>query len=224
MMMGHVTSNETWASFDLNTTSGQIFIQEDWFYDWNLWPGVTAGWTYPQKKSIHTRINNQIWGAWSNRIKLGVGGTSDFARRFAGKPLPVNFDVRWDIKLPAHWRVKIWKMPTGAGPTNLHRSFVDHDNHIIELNTADIAPRGAGNSAGVGTTNFITSPHEYGHTLGSPTSFPGDEYGPGATHLADTKSMMNIGQQLRRRHLADIIRVMNKLIPGTTFNANTMVS
>jgi hypothetical protein len=222
--VGHVTSKEVWASFDLDTTEGRVFIQEDWFYNWNLWPGVTTGWTYPEKKATHSRIDNQIWGAWSNRIKLGVTGTSDFAKRFKGKKIPVNFDVRWDIKPPSHWTVTVWKMPPGATPTGTHRSFVDHANHKIELNTADIAPRGAGNDAGASTSKFITSPHEYGHTLGPPTSFPGDEYTTGATNLADTNSMMNIGQQLRRRHLVEIIKVLNKLIPGTTFNANGLVA
>jgi hypothetical protein len=220
--MGHLTANEPWATIDLDTTEGRVFVQEDWYYKWNLWTGVSQPWTYQEKHAVHTLIDKQIWGTWSNRVRLGVTGTSAFAKKFLHSGVPMNFDARWDLKLPTNWTVTVWKMPPGASATGLHRSFVQHANRTIELNTADLRPRGAGNAAGQSTANFVTSPHEYGHTLGSPGSFPKDEYNAGNAGLADTGSLMNIGRQLRRHHIVEIIKSLNGLMPGTTFNANSL--
>ena len=121
-----------------------------------------------------------------------------------------------------HWTVTVWKMPPGVGATSLHRSFVRHQSRQIELNTADLIPRGAGNSAGNSTKNFLTAPHEYGHTIGPTGQNLGDEYGPLSTHLGDTDSMMNIGRDIRRRHLEQVVVALNRMAPGATFNANRL--
>lgn len=220
--MGHLVSNEGWATIDLNTDTGQVFIQEDWRYNWNLWPGVTAAWTHTQKAATHRRIDRQVWGLWSNRIRLGVSGNSDIARRLMAGGARVNFDVRWSLRPTAHWTVTVWKMPPSAGATSLHRSFVQHQSRRIELNTADLLPRGAGNSAGASTANFLTAPHEYGHTIGPTGNNLGDEYGALSTHLGDTHSMMNIGRDIRRRHMDQVVAALNRMAPGTTFNANRL--
>jgi hypothetical protein len=39
-----------------------------------------------------------VWDVWSNRASFRVAGTSDFAHRFAGRLLPVNFDIQWGIQ------------------------------------------------------------------------------------------------------------------------------
>jgi hypothetical protein len=219
--MGHVVSNEGWATIDVDTANGRVFIQEDWYYHWRLWTGVTTPWTLAEKRALHSQIDRQIWGTWSNRIRLGVTGHSAFAQRFRAG-VGVNFDMRWDIKLPAHWQVTVWKVPAGSTPTNPHRSFVNHATRRIELNTADIAPRGAGNAGGSTTTGFRTAPHEYGHTIGPTGSHLRDEYGAGHPHLRDNSSIMNIGRDLRRRHLTEVINALNRMMPGTTFNTNTL--
>jgi hypothetical protein len=221
--LGHVTSNETWATVDLNTSNGQVFIQEDWFYNWNLWPGVTTGWTYPEKRATHNRIDRAIWGVWSNNVRLGVSGTSAFAKQFRNTGVPVNFDIRWDIKLPAHWQVKVWKMAPGTDPAFPHRSFVDPPRNIIELNTADLRPNSAGNAAGANTTKFVTPPHEFGHTIGPGGIVLQDEYNAGHPNLGDSQSIMNIGNKIRRRHLVDVVKILNRLMPGTTFDATRML-
>jgi oligoendopeptidase F len=80
----------------------------------------------------------------------------------------------------------------------------------IELNTADLAPRGAMNEAGQATANFRTAPHEFGHAIlsGSATAHP-DEYVNKSHNVADTSSIMNIGRELRKRHLAAVVTELN---------------
>jgi hypothetical protein len=99
---------------------------------------------------------------------------------------------------------------------------VDAARKVIELNTADLAPRGAGNAAGALKTDFRTPPHEFGHAILShgATANP-DEYVSTSGNVADTSSIMNIGRDLRKRHLASVIVELNKLVPGLTFSVVT---
>ena len=211
--MGHLTKNNAWGIVDLDTTTGQVVVREDWLYLWKLWPGVTAHWTYPQKHSTHTQIDRGIWAIWSNRHPIRVVPKPGNAAPAFGTVANVSFDVRWVLK-GGHWTVTVWKMPPGTGATSLHRSFVRESTHEIELNTADLGPRSAGNSAGASTSNFVTPPHEYAHTMSNP-----DEYNPGSPHLTDGASLVNIGRQIRGRHLHLLIDTLNALAPQWTFSA-----
>ena len=174
---------------------------------------------------FHSTVDKQIWGTWSNRIRLSASGTSAIARHLAGRLIHMDFDVKWTLAPPIHWTVNAWKMPKGASPTSPHRSFVNAATKVIELNTADLAPRAAGNQAGAATTRFKTAPHEFGHAIlsGAVTSNP-DEYVNTSGNVADTSSIMNIGRDLRKRHLAAVIAELNKMIRDLTFTIVTPAS
>lgn len=182
-------------------------------YDWRLWPGVKP-WTYPERHAFHTRVDREIWGAWSNRLHITVTGAAPLTARH----IPVNFDVRWKLTGHSNYRVEAWKVPPGSTPTSPIWSQVVFDDNI-RLSTADTLPRGAGNAAGASTSNFITPSHEFGHTIGNP-----DEYNlPTATAsnqwLGDTGSIMNIGRQVRGRHLALLCQTLHKMVPTARFAA-----
>jgi hypothetical protein len=217
-MSRHHVQNTSWGIIDFDDQSGAVFVQQKWLYHWKLWPGVTAAWGYNEKLQFHSTVDKQIWGAWSNKIKLSITGTAAAAKRLAGRQVTMNFDVKWTTSAPNHWTVTAWKMPAGSKPTSPHRSFVDTVSKLIELNTADLAPRGAGNSAGGATTKFRTAPHEFGHAIlsGSSTANP-DEYVNTSGHVGDSSSIMNIGRDVRRRHVAAVVAELNKLIPSLTF-------
>jgi len=92
--VGHVVREVPWCVIDLDTTEGRIFLQERWLYVWEADPGQSA-WTLEEKRAFHTRADRAIWAAWSNRVSMNVDGTSTFARRFKGKAVPINLDIRW---------------------------------------------------------------------------------------------------------------------------------
>jgi hypothetical protein len=60
-------------------------------------------------------------------------------------------------------------------------------------------------------------PHEYGHAMTKrlhhsfQTRNP-DEYLSGSPHLSDTNSLMNIGRELRARHIDATIEALNELM------------
>jgi hypothetical protein len=219
----HHVHNTSWGIVDFDDQTGAVFVQQKWLYHWRLsWEGVTAPWTYYEKRDFHATIDKQIWGTWSNRIRLSLTGTSKIARRFASQQVGMNFDVKWALSPPIHWTVTAWKMPRGASPTSPHRSFVNTIRKVIELNTADLAPRGASTDAGVSTPNFRTAPHGHAFLSGDATSNP-DEYVNTSGNVADTSSIMNIGREVRQRHLTAVITELNKLVPNLTFSIATPV-
>jgi hypothetical protein len=205
--MAHVVREKTWGVIDIVVDEGRIFFQQRWQYSWQVSPGV-ADWTIKEKRRFHHAIDNQVWRFWSNRIKFSTAGNAAFARRHS--KVPINFDVRWVLAKP-HWTVTVRKLPVGSTPTT-YISNVDRANMTINLDSADLASYTPSNAAGK-SHKFFAVPHEFGHT------FPGvdDEYVAGAKDLADTDSIMNIGDQIRARHLQPMLDELNTMIAGCTF-------
>jgi hypothetical protein len=208
--LGHVTNEFSWGELDIDTNTGRIFFQQKWLYSWRLWTGVSRGWTVVEKQAFHNAVDRSIWRRWSNRIRFSVSGTSDFAKRFQSKTLPINLDARWVLSGPKHWDIIAYKMPPGSD-RRTHVSNVLFSSRVVELDTADIPLSTAGNAAGASGT-FHTPPHEFGHMIGV-----GDEYSAGHANLSDTNSIMNIGTQWRARHVSLILDELNRMIPSTSF-------
>jgi hypothetical protein len=170
-----------------------------------------AAWTPAEQRAFHNAVDRQVWGTWSNRVRLRVTGTSAFCRRFGAAGVPLNFDVR-RVTAAGHWNVTVRKMPAGSGRTT-YRSNVTFATRQIELDTADLTAGPAANDAGASNPSFRSPSHEFGHTLSLP-----DEYGAGSPDLADSGSIMNIGGQIRSRHLQLILTTLNTMVPGCQFS------
>jgi hypothetical protein len=208
--MGHVVSRQDWGTVDVDTTAGRVFLQQEWRYTWTVIP-PTAPWTLAEKRSFHHETDRRIWGRWSNRIRLRVTGAAAFSRTFAAGGVPINFDVRW-VTTAGHWQVNAHKTPPGTS-INAFRQNVDFAARIINLYTSKLPAYSASNAAGVSRPGFRSTPHEFGHALGNP-----DEYVAGSPHLSDAPSTMNVGNQIRERHLALVLATLNTMIPGCVFS------
>lgn len=213
--MSHRVAHEPWGTVDIDTSTGRVFVQEDWFYVWLLYPGVTEPWTVAEKRRFHHRVDIGVWKLWSNHLHLNVGGTAPFAAR----RVPVNFDVRWRLGKPYQWTILAWKVPPGASPTSPVHSQVDWNNYVITLSSADVLERRAGNAAGRTTNDFRTPPHEFGHTMYLPDEYNAPTAAIPSPNLGDTGSIMNIGRQIRARHLALVVATLDRLIPTARFSA-----
>jgi hypothetical protein len=208
--MSHIVSNQPWGVIDLDTREGRIFLQQNWFYVWTEMP-LASAWTLAERRSFHRATDLMIWGRWSNGIRLKITGTHPFCKQYAASGVPINFDVKW-VTRPGHWQVYAHKTPPGTDVGAYHQS-VNFSARIINLYTSKLAPYAAGNAAGVSRPNFRSTPHEFGHTLGSP-----DEYTTASPYLADVASTMNIGDQIRARHLQLVLTTLNTMLPGATFS------
>ena len=208
--MGHVVSRQQWGTVDIDTDSGVILVREDWRYTWHQAPGVRP-FTLAQKRAFHARLDRQIWGKWSWYFRLHARGEAPFAQKFEGRTLVVNFDVRWVLH-GGNWSVEVIRLPATAIP-GVNRSNVTFAKREIQLFSNMFVTYEAGNDAGASRPGFRVPQHEFGHTLDSD-----DEYSTGSAYLQDTNSVMNIGQQLRNRHLTLVQATLNGMIPGVQFS------
>lgn len=214
--MPHAVSNQPWGTVDIVLHEGRIFFQQNWLYDWQVQPPM-AFWTQKEKQNLHNTMDQQIWATWSNRIRIPVRATPtampagrDFVIRCGGQA-SINFDIHWVTRPPGHWRIMAMK----TRPGDTHRSNVDFANWRIEFYSHDLPADDACNEAtpAVCTNNFQTAPHEFGHTINA-----NDEYEAGNAYLNDTNSIMNIGRQVRPRHLQLIVNTLNTMLRGCVFS------
>ena len=214
--MGHVTRETNWCVIDIDTTVGRIFLQQRWQYLWLLQPPL-SNWTHTEKRDFHNRADREIWAAWSNRASLNVTGSSTVARRFRGRGLPINLDIRWVTAKP-HWRVHVMKLPSGQFRT----SSVRWTARLINLDTNDFSTRTIGTGTPTVTTQVPVA-HEFGHAAGNTAVLSrGDEYKSTSPNKGDQASIMHSGHQLRNRHFRTILDEMNKMIPDTTFSVRSL--
>ena len=241
--MAYVTKDTGRWNIIVNTSRGKVMLQMRWMYNWTKAAGTTD-WNYDQRKSFHTQVDRTIWRTWSHKVKLRVTGASRFAKQFRNRDIPLDFDVKWVTSRP-HWDVNVIKLPANASRT----SWVNWGTKKVQLDTNDFGERTACNDEKAkpgmeGVFNLIpkatrdanpalksilvdqtcragfeTIPHEYGHALGNQND---DEYEPDSAHRADTSSMVNIGTEIRRRHLTAVLTELNSAIPDCQFRIHTI--
>jgi len=218
--MAYVDAHPGWADISLNLDTGHIFVQENWHYNWVV-DAPLADWTLAEKRAFHAQVDRQIWSVWSSgRYHVRVRGANAFARRFPHGLPTTEFDIRWVLR-GGHWQVTARKMAPGrvrAWPGDY--SQVDFAGKRVTLVTEDFTPtRGAANAAHQQRDHFPVGAHEFGHTNPDTTNAgPNpDEYNAGDVNLGDTDSLMNIGRQVRARHLVGLLHELNHMVPGSTF-------
>jgi len=209
--MSHLVAREPWGAVDLDEHLGRVFVQQTWHYHW-MEQGGSTPWTVEEKRNFHRELDHQIWGMWSNRLRLRIIGMTVLARRFSAAGIPINFDIRW-VRAGGNWQVNAHKLPPGTAMANAYRPNVTFGTRIINMYTPALAPYRTRNAAGDRRTGFRSTPHEFGHTLNNP-----DEYEAGSPNLGDPDSLMNVGRDVRARHLTLVIGTLNRLVPACRFS------
>lgn len=221
------------ATIYLNTATGDVHVVERWFYTFTVAAGQAA-WTDDEKNNFHYALTSAVGATWDSQppfanstdpivqqflsfirkahnVRIGVSGANAFAFCYASQGLDIDFDIVLTSNNP-HWRVTLQKIPA----TSNSRSNVNWDSRHIELFSQDNSPGGACQDppAAQCATGFVTTPHEFGHTL-----LKDDEYTAGSPSRADLQSIMNIGTIVRPRHLSFITSQLNTMLPGCSFRA-----
>lgn len=202
--MPYYSKNTTRMDLHIEEGRNTILIRQKWRYIWSNASGV-KNWTGSEKSSFHSKIDSLVWNIWGNEYFLKSKGNSDFAKRNNKKKWDVNFDIEW-VNSGEHWQVHAKKVKS------FHRSYVNWTNREIHLdsldNTARKIPRG-------GNDYFQTpTAHEFGHAIG----YLHDEYQKNSPYHSDSASLMNIGSELRDRHVDYILKLLNTMIPDTKFS------
>ena len=206
-------------SIDIDATKSLIFVQQKWAYVFVEKSGVSK-WTSKEKKDFHNAADKAIWARWSGKFKLTCSGKSDFARAYKDTVFDVSFDIKY-VKSSGHWTVTVTKVPKGSkSPT----SSVNWTDQTIALDSEDTKLK---DLLGTGKKKDKQSPfaHEFGHAVGNSKHGPaahGDEYKSSSANFADKKSMMNIGNQLRKRHADHLVMELDKMIKDTTWTVKSV--
>lgn len=214
--MGYYSKYTDRMDIHIEESRVTILIKQKWKYNW-LNSIDTSLWTYYEKRKFHKQVDAIIWNSWGNYFYLKVEGTSVFAKRNAKKRWDVNFDIKW-VHQAEHWMVNVTKYPHDyiGNPT----SNVLWRSRKINLDTKDISWRKRVKTYG----NFYQYPiaHEFGHAVGNTvnlhSNMHGDEYKLHSSYFNDKNSLMNIGNELRDRHLDYVISELNTMIPNSKFS------
>jgi hypothetical protein len=215
--MGHLVSKEQWGVVDLDLEKSHVFVREDWHYRWRF-QMIMRPWSDAEKLAFHQAVDRQVWRSWSMRARFmvtskgdrAVGATAHaFMRKCGSRGVTLSFDVR-RVEGVGHWHVNVYKLSLDQDK----RADVDILNRAINLYIEDVAPSSAVNEAGAVTPSFLTVPHEFGHTLAA-----NDEYEKTSPHLRDNRSLMNIGSQVRSRHVGLLSATLERMMPGCAFRA-----
>ena len=208
--MGHVVRETDRCTIDLDTAGAHILVRQRWLYIWTVMTPLTA-WTPAEKNGFHQGAKRAIRRSWDNHARLRVSGTSDLARRLAGRDIPLRVDVQWVTASP-HWTVTVQKVPATAFVT----SFVVWDRRTITLDTNDLHWRNA--ASGEPGMNQMPVAHEFSHAFGNvPQRGHGDEYRADSPFNADGASIVNVGNTLRPRHFDHVVSELNQMVPNTSF-------
>jgi len=194
----------------------KIIIRQKWRYFWHESVG-TSPWTYEEQKEFHNNVDRLIWNNWGEYFNLKATGNSDFAKKNQGKRWDVDFDIEWVLH-SEHWKVNVTKYPSNH--IGMITSSVAWDAKEIKLDTKDTRPQARSRNG----NQYLQYPvvHEFGHAAGNSifarTNMHGDEYKPTSTFYHDKNSLMNIGSELRDRHLDYILEELNGVIINTRFS------
>ena len=212
--MSYHTKKTPRMDIHIEGNRGTILIKQNWQYNWLL-DACSSAWTYEQKRAFHNRVDEIVWNSWGKHFFLKCTGKGAFAKTHAATKWDVNFDIGW-ATATGHWKVNVTKV-SGGEPSP--RSNVKWRAREINLDTLDL--RVNRRTRGGRTYRQRTVAHEFGHAVGNTGSlakYHGDEYRSDSKYLADKQSMMNVGQQLRDRHLAFILDQLNTMLPGVKFS------
>lgn len=194
--------------FEIKGAKKQIWVRQYWKYKYQTKGNVTK-WTSKEKKDFHKETEKIIRKAWGGKFVLQVAGESDFAAYFKDQTFTVFFDVD-PRKVGKHWTCFAIKLPKGGSNV----SKVNWGKQEITLDTEDLQPADKGAGDGV---KMDVAAHEFGHAIGQP-----DEYKESNAFHTHKKSIMNLGNQVKKRHAKHLIDELNKMIPKTTFSVKSI--
>lgn len=191
---------------------------------------------FHELRKYQNTVTNIIYSIWNNKCYFKVRGNSKFANKHKKTRFKLQFKIIWSTSPNSNWKVYIHRKDT--------RSYVRQYAREIHFDLFDIDLQEKIGSDG----NILQYPvaHEFGHTIGlvkfsrpllsfNPNypwgTLHADEYETNSSKenkfrrpfINDRRSIMNIGNELRERHMDYILQELNTLLLGTEFYISTLL-
>jgi len=219
--MSHVVRKDGWAVVDLDTATRRIFVRQDWHYVWTVAQGQQP-WREDEKTAFHRAVDRAVWANWSHRVRIQARDRhstpaslrTGVTALVAGPVFSLSFDVR-SVSAAGQWEVTVKKNDPSV--KTKPRPEVDFPKKTILLYATDLLVTKAKRVASdPWHYHFSVIGHEFGHAIGN-FGPKGDDYEPDSKHYNDVESIMNIGHQLRSRHLTLLCQTLHAMVPGCEF-------
>lgn len=196
-----------------DTWEKRITVTQFWYFIFtvHIFNWILPEFTYEQKEHFKDETQRLIRKLWDNKVKIKLMGTTNPELiPFIYKEFSVRIDLREvGIESAAHWKVEVEQLP----PDNKKRDgAVYWSARRIELTTESTSGEGIRLKNGLLNQQHVVA-HEFGHTFGADE----DEYEKDSAHVGDINSIMNIGNEVRKRHYTYLRRLLEAGIPDTVF-------
>jgi len=224
---GAISKHFDWADITFDAGKGIVLLRQKWKYTWQANLSSFARWTPAEKRSFHSKAEEQIWSLWNRkavaqmRVEAAAPQLSrDLVEKCRGRWPEIVFDVQWVTEAP-HWSVTVEKRAREMqyDPSQkrsrlmLPRAHVNWDTRTANFYQSSLAPGLARNpvTREPFNTKFNTPAHEFGHFLQNRDEYEDDLSPP------DLNSLMYIGEKLRSRHFDAIKKALSEMLPGCVF-------
>lgn len=190
-----------------------IVVRSRWKYNWYRTSKRVTNWTYDERKKWHYKADSVIWNQWGGKYTLWalVEKETKVNKHLHRKEFNVEFDIQWVTK-NQHWTANVFKVTDKE--IKDFPSQVDLSEKTIQFCYVDVKRRIDGD------INQNTVKHEFGHTIGLSDEYS-EKYGNTrfSVYEKDTKALMNIGNELRKRYLNKVKEVVETMIDGVVFHS-----
>lgn len=186
---------------EVNPIQWIIKITQNWKYFWHHETGASL-WLDNQKRSLHADVNRIVLDDWTNYFLVKRNDLVPLSSTSNLRPtnFRVKFFINWVHGNDFHWHVNTTKIPKGG----CLKSSLQYEERIINLISEDINLRNTNL-----TTSQYPAPQEYSYSLNN-IGLEADAYLVSSAYFFNIKSMMAVGNELRRRHIAVIINHLNQ--------------
>lgn len=211
----------------LDTEKREVLVVQKWRFDWTkklcykMALYSLPDWTFEAKAQFTREAFDRIYQLWSNKAYVTVRGNVPFVQAYAGVPFTIRVQVQ-EVTSGEHWKVKVQKVPLAIDviPYVLwYKKEIFLTSNSLRSEPMTIYDRDHKN---IGLTKQYSVSHEFGHAFGNTTksapTLSGDEYKAGHPDFDDFESIMNIGNEVRRRHYTHVKGLLEQMIPGAVFD------
>lgn len=172
-----------------------IIVRQKWLFIW------VGNWSMYEQSIYKDKLLTLIEGSWTG-FYVEVTGDSDFAKNNKGRRWDIVFEIE-EVEHTEHWQIMISKdNARNKCSSSALRQRIQFSLKSLDYNIKHAVDYPRDNRTG----HRYTARHEFFHSL--EPKLNQDEYNKSNPSFHDTNSLMNLGSQVRSRHLSTFMTAL----------------